>query len=94
MNKYETVIILNPDITKEQTNNVITKVENYIKNNGKITSTNTMGTKKLAYTIKKHTHGYYYIIEFESDSTAIYELQRIYRITDEIIKFITIKKDN
>jgi len=94
MNKYETVIILNPDITKEQTNNVITKVENYIKTNGKITCTNTIGTRKLAYTIKKHTHGYYYIIEFESNPTAIYELQRIYRITDEIIKFITIKKDN
>lgn len=93
MKKYETIFIMNPDITQEQRKETISKVEKYIRENGRITKTNDMGKRKLAYDINKHSYGDYYIIEFESKPEAISELERIYRITDEIIKFITIKRD-
>ena len=51
-----------------------------------------MGKRKLAYEIKKNKEAYYMQINFESEPEAITELERIYRITDEILKFITIKK--
>ena len=51
-----------------------------------------MGKRKLAYEIKKNKEAYYMQINFESKPEAITELERIYRITDEILKFITIKK--
>lgn len=93
MKKYETIFIMNPDITQEQTNAVISKIEKYIKENGTITNTNNYGRKKLAYEIQKHAYGYYYLIEFEAEPEKMYELERIYRITDEIMKFMTIKRD-
>lgn len=93
MKNYETIFIMKTDITQEQTNDVISKVEKYIKENGTITKTINYGKKKLAYEIKKQEHGYYYLIEFTAEPEAIPELERIYRITDEILKFMTIRKD-
>lgn len=94
MNNYETIFIMNPNITEEQRKEVIAKVEKYINTNGKITNKNDIGKRKLAYEINKNAYGDYYLIELECEPKAIYELERIYRITDEIMKFITIKKDN
>ena len=51
-----------------------------------------MGRKKLAYEIKKNKEGFYVVLDFEAKPEFIAELERIYRITDEIIKFIVIKK--
>ena len=52
-----------------------------------------MGKKKLAYEIKKNKEGYYVVINFESNPELIKELERVYRITDDVIKFLTIRKD-
>jgi len=93
MKNYETIFIMKTDITQEQTNDVISKVEKYIKENGTITKTINYGKKKLAYEIKKQEHGYYYLIEFTAEPEIIPELERIYRITDEVLKFMTIRKD-
>ena len=53
-----------------------------------------LGKKKLAYEIRKQNEGIYYLFEFESDPDFIKELERIYRITDEIMKFIVVRKDD
>lgn len=94
MNKYETVIILKENITEEEQKTVINKIETFIKENGTLIKNEYMGKKKLAYEIKKNSYGHYYCITFESEPNAIYELQRIYRIIEEIIKFITVRLDN
>ena len=52
-----------------------------------------MGKRKLAYEIKKCKEGTYVIFNFESKPEAIAELERVYRITDDIIKYIVVKKD-
>lgn len=93
MNKYETIIIISSRLTQEQTNAVISKVEKYINENGNIINTDDKGIRKLAYNIKEHNEGHYYLIEFESKEDSISELERLYRITDEILKFIVIRKD-
>ncbi len=51
-----------------------------------------MGKRKLAYEIKKQQEGIYEVINFESKPEAIAELERIYRITDDIMKYIIVKK--
>ena len=53
-----------------------------------------MGDKKLAYEVRKHTQAFYYIINFESNPEFIAELERIYRINDEILKFIVVRQDD
>lgn len=94
MNKYETVFIVKNDISEEQIREKISNIEELIVKNGKITKAENLGLKKLAYAVKKYTQGYYYIIEFESKPELIIELERIYRITEEILKFIVVRKDD
>lgn len=93
MNKYESVIILQGDLTDEKVNEVINKFENYINENGNLEKTENIGKKKLAYEIKKNKEGHYVIFYFEAEFGFIAELERIYRITDEIIKFIVVKME-
>ena len=93
MNKYETVMIINNEITEEQRNSIITKVKKYILENGTITEEQDLGEKRLAYEVNKHNKGYYYLIKFNAKATSISELERIYRITDEILKFIVVREN-
>lgn len=93
MNSYESVIIINPNVDEEIRNNVIKKITDLINTEGKVNKVDELGKRKLAYEIKKCKEAYYFIFYFESDPTFITELERTYRITDEIIKFITVKQE-
>ena len=93
MNKYESVIIINPSLDEQGIKDVITKFTDLINNNnGKVENVDEMGKRKLAYEIKKNKEAFYVQFNFESKPEAITELERIYRITDDVLKFITIKK--
>ena len=94
MNKYESVIILNPELTEENEKESINKIEELIKLNGTLEETEKLGKKKLAYEIKKQNEGIYYLFNFACEPGFIRELERIYRITDEIMKFIVVRKDD
>ena len=93
MNKYESVIIINPNLEAESIKALIEKFSNLINDNGKVNSVEEVGKKKLAYEIKKNKEGYYIVFKFEANPELITELERIYRITDEVIKFIVIKEE-
>lgn len=94
MNKYESVIIINPNVDEEGIKAIETKFTGLINENGTVESTENVGKKKLAYEIKKNQEGIYMIFNFQAKPEFIQELERIYRITDEIIKFIVVKKEN
>ena len=68
-------------------------ISNLINNDGKVESVEELGKKKLAYEIKKNSEGIYVLINFEAAPSLIKELERVYRITDEVIKFIVVRKD-
>ncbi len=93
MNKYESVIIIGQDVTEEGIKALIARFSELINNAGKVEDVQEMGRRKLAYDIGKNTEGYYVVFTFEAKPELIAELERNYRITDEIIKFITIRKD-
>ena len=92
MNKYESVVIVNPNVDEEGLKALEEKFTGLINKNGKVESVENMGKKKLAYEIKKNKEATYLLFNFESDPSAIQELERVYRITDDIIKFIVVKK--
>ena len=94
MNKYESVVIIDPSLDEQWTKAVITKFTDLINNDGKVENVDEMGKRKLAYEIKKHSEGYYVVYTFEANPEFISELERIYRITDSIMKFITIRKED
>ena len=95
MNEYENVIIIKPDLSKEETSKVILKIENNIRNFAEITKKDDLGIKKLAYEIRKNNEGHYLVYQFQVKErmreSAIREIERFYRITDEVIKFLIIK---
>ena len=92
MNKYESVIIINPNLEEEAIKSLIEKISNLINTDGKVSSVEEVGKKKLAYEIKKNKEGYY-VFKFEANPELITELERVYRITDEVIKFIVVKEE-
>ncbi|MEE0790469.1 MAG: 30S ribosomal protein S6 [Clostridia bacterium] len=95
MNEYENVIIIKSDLSKEETSKVILKIENNIRNFAEITKKDDLGIKKLAYEIRKNNEGHYLVYQFQVEEKkrefAIREIERFYRITDEVIKFLIIK---
>ena len=93
MNKYETVFIINPNVEDGGVKALIEKFSNLINNDGKVEKVDELGKKKLAYDIKKNKEGIYVVINFEANPELIKELERIYRITDDVIKFIVVRKD-
>lgn len=93
MNKYESIIIIGQNVEEEGRKALITRFTDLINTEGKVSNVNEMGLKKLAYEIGKNTEGFYVVFEFEAKPELIAELERNYRITDEIIKFITVRKD-
>ena len=93
MNKYESIIIINQNIEEEGIKALISRFTDLINKDGKVSEVKEIGKKKLAYEIQKNTEGFYVEFDFEAKPELIAELERNYRITDEIIKFIVVRKD-
>ena len=93
MNKYESVIIVNPNVDEAGLKALEEKFTGLINENGKVESVENMGKKRLAYEIKKLNEGYYVVVKFEAKPELITELERVYRITDEVMKFIVVKEE-
>ena len=94
MNNYESVIIINPSVDDQGIKALISKITDLINSDGKLEKVEEVGKKKLAYEIKKNSEGYYVVLNFEAKPTLISELERVYRITDDVIKFIVVKEND
>ena len=89
MNKYESVIITKP--AEESAINVEDKFSELIEKNGNLTKLENLGIRQLAYQVKGYEKGHYLIYHFESEAEFIGELERQFRLDENIIKFIVIK---
>ena len=95
MRFYETMFILKPTLTQEETTAKIDFFKSVLTNNGaSIEATIDMGIRNLAYEIKKCKRGYYFVIYFKAPPTLVAELERNYRINEEVIRFIVINYKN
>ena len=94
MNKYEAVIIIQPDTEETRVEEILEVIKDKIlADAGKVTNVEKLGLKNLAYEVKNNKKGYYIDIQFESEQSTTFELERYFRITEEIIKFIVVRKD-
>ena len=93
MNKYESIIIIKPAVDEEGLKALEDKFAGLINENGKVEEVVDMGKRKLAYEIDKNKEAFYMLFNFESKPEAIAELERVYRITDEVLKFIVVRKE-
>ncbi len=94
MRKYETIFILNPEISEEEVNSTVDKVKAIIeKSNGVVENVDLWGKKRLAYEINKKNDGYFILVNFSSGEDFPKELDRNFRIMDSVIRHIIVKKD-
>lgn len=95
MKHYESLFVLKPTLTEEETAARINFIKETIaKNGGEITGQTDIGTRKLAYPIGKFERGHYFVIYFKAPASSVIELERIYRITEDVIRFMTVKFEN
>jgi small subunit ribosomal protein S6 len=95
MNNYETLYILKPTLTDEETTLNIAKIEEtLIQEKAQILATNIMGMRKLAYPIAKYERGVYVVVYFQSAGSVISEFERKLKFNEDVIKFLTIKYSN
>ena len=94
MRNYEVVFIAAPTLTSEELDAFINHAQTVIEGkNGKIVKVDNWGKKSLAYKINKFREGYYVILSIEAEGGAIAELERRFRVTDFIIRFISVRID-
>lgn len=91
--KYETIFIVDSSIGEEAVKGVVEKFVNLIKEAGEIGKVDEWGNKRLAYKIKDKLDGYYVLVLFDADTEFPQELERIYKITEGILKYLIIRKD-
>ncbi len=89
--KYETIFVINPEYSEEATKALIEKFTGIITNNGgTIDSIDEWGKRKLAYPIEDLAEGYYVLVNFEAPKEVPAELDRVYNITDGILRSIIV----
>lgn len=93
MSKYESIFIVNSDLGEEAIKSTVEKIKTLVEGSAALDGIDEWGNRKLAYEVNKKNEGYFTLIEFTSDPEFPKELERIYRITDEVIKYLIIKKD-
>lgn len=91
MKKYESIIILKPDISENERKKVIKNCKKFMQN----VSVEEWGTRKLAYPIQKQNNGYYILFTFEHDGPNCDDLEKMYKQNEEtIIKYIIVLKND
>ncbi len=92
MRHYETTYILRPNLGEDQFNEIIERTNAIVTDDGgSIIDIEHWGIKKLAYEIKKETQGYYVYMSYAAPGTTVKELERIFRIDDRLLRYLTIK---
>lgn len=93
MRKYETIFILNPSFDEETVKANIEKFKGVIENGGgTVENVDFWGKRKLAYEIAKVSEGYYTLVSFTADSELPKELDRVFRITDGVMRHIIVNE--
>jgi small subunit ribosomal protein S6 len=94
MRQYETVFLISPNLEEEETTKVISQISGIIsKNKGKLIQEDRWGKKKLAYPIKKFEEAFYVLFHYEGDSKVPLELEKRFKQTEAILRFLTVKKE-
>ena len=94
INKYETLFVVDASKGEEETAALVDKFKSLIEANGTIESVDEWGRRRLAYAIDDVAEGYYVLVNFAAKADFPAELERVFGITDGILRNMTIKKEN
>jgi len=91
MNKYEVLYIIKPNLEEETRKAVIEKFKGIVETVGEVTEINEWGIRKLAYEIQKLKEGYYVLMNFKAPEDLPMELERNFKISDDIMRYMVMK---
>jgi small subunit ribosomal protein S6 len=91
---YEVMFIVRPDLLEEDMDKLVSTLQNHASSAGAtVQNTEKMGKRRLAYDVKKFQDGQYVLFTLTADGNAIHELERRLRVTEPVLKFITVRTD-
>jgi len=94
MRRYETFVIIDPDLSQDERDSLIERVQELISRmNGFLVFTDVWGEKKLAYEIRKKERGYYVRFDYCGLAPLVNEIERFFRIDDRALKYMTVLLD-
>jgi len=94
MRVYEELFILKPDTVEEEVDGFVDQIQHVITDGkGTVDKTDKWGVRKLAYRVQKYNEGLYVLIQFSSTPDLVKEVERRLRVSDAVIKFITVRID-
>lgn len=93
MRKYESLFVLRPNLEEEKRNELISKFTSIIESNGEIVKVDEWGNKKLAYEIEKLREGYYVLVDFKAAPELPSELERNFKIADDVIRYVVVNRE-
>jgi len=92
MRKYETVIVLVPEMEEQDQKSFIERVSGIVSENGGVVEkVDNWGKKKLAYPIRKKEEGIYICINYQADGERVKELERVLRVSENVLRYLTVK---
>jgi small subunit ribosomal protein S6 len=93
MQLYESIFIVRPSLSDEDTSKLIDKLKGVIEKSATVLKFEKWGKKKLAYEVKRERKGTFVYLNFQSKGDLISELEQSYRLEDSVIKFLTVRME-
>jgi len=94
LRRYETILIAHVDLSEDELSGLIARYSAIIKDQkGILVKVERWGKRRLAYMIKKQARGFYILIDYAGKSAVVNEVERNLKISDKILKFMTVLKD-
>src|SRR6202012_3836648 len=91
---YEIMFIVRPDIEEAEIDKIVETFSGYVtQGGGAVKQTEKMGRRRLAYTVRKFNDGFYVLLIVDSPASLIHEIERRLRVSEQVIKFITVRTD-
>ncbi len=94
MNNYEAVLIFKTELADADRNALLDRFKGHIEENGEVVSVDDWGKRRLAYEINDLKDGYYYIVDFKAEPDHIKEFERRLRLSDSILRYMVIRKED
>jgi len=92
--KYETIFIVDPNFEADQVNELVEKFKGLIQEQGgQIDGVDDWGKRRLAYPINKQREGYYFLINFTAKPETAQDLERVYKITNCVLRYLIVKNE-
>ena len=94
MRIYEELFIVRPNATEEEIDQAIEQIRQVVTGaGGTLDKVEKWGVRKLAYRVRKHEDGYYVLVQFSAPPDAVTEIERRLRVSDTVIKYLTVRID-